>query len=247
MLATNQPSTSRKITPNILPCSIKHDGPVNAKPRYWTPVKEEDGSSTAYFRGRKLRGRKITVPEGYQGVVLKKTDKALPQNGAAVADRLRRMEEEDDDDEEMEMEQPIDVKMMDQKAKFEEIVVWGHEMVPQDDDVYVKGVEEWISFAEAVSAVQSSYPPPSKLTGGCRCTHTTSLRSSRSSYMQPRAHDRLRHSGIAKLRYETRDFYKRLMVTIIRPKVSRRTYRGSYNGATANIYTEKTLVSGSME
>ena len=31
------------------------------------------------------------------------------------------------------------------------MVVWGHEHVPEDDDDYVKGVEEWIKVAEAVS------------------------------------------------------------------------------------------------
>ena len=71
----------------------------------------------------------------------------MPDNGAAIAEKLRRMEEEDM---ELDVEQPVEVKMMDPKAKFEEIVVWGHEVVPEDDDVYVKGVEEWISFAEAV-------------------------------------------------------------------------------------------------
>jgi ribonuclease H2 subunit C len=29
-------------------------------------------------------------------------------------------------------------------------VVWAHETIPAADDPYVKGVEEWIKFAEAV-------------------------------------------------------------------------------------------------
>lgn len=153
MLAIKASSSSRKTIPNILPCSIKHNGPVNAESRYWSPSKEDDGTSTAYFRGRKLRGRNIKVPEGYQGVVLEKTDRSLPQDGATIADRLRRMEEEqDDEDMEVDLEKPTEVKMMDPKAKFDGIVVWGHEMVPEDDDVYLKGVQEWIAFAEAVRA-----------------------------------------------------------------------------------------------
>lgn len=148
MLAINQTPASRKVTPNVLPCSIKYNGTVDAENRYWSPEPSKaDGTSKAYFRGRKLRGRTVKVPDGYQGVVLEKTDKPLPRK-APTAEQLRRMEEEDDD--EMEIEKPVEVKTMDQMAKFDEIVVWGHEMVPEDDDVYVKGVQEWIAFAEAV-------------------------------------------------------------------------------------------------
>lgn len=56
-----------KCVPNILPCRIHHDGPVKASKRYWDPKVENDGTQTAYFRGRKLRGRGIVVSEGYRG------------------------------------------------------------------------------------------------------------------------------------------------------------------------------------
>lgn len=61
------------------------------------------------------------------------------------------MEEGDDDEMEVEMEKTVDVKTMERMYSFDEIVVWGHEMLPEDDDVYVKGVSEWLKFAEAVS------------------------------------------------------------------------------------------------
>ena len=122
------------------------------------------------------------MPEGYQGLILEKTDKALSQqqNGAAMADRLRRMEEgEDDEDGETETEKSVEVKTMDQKAKFEEVVVWGHELVPEEDDDYVKGVQEWISFAEAVCPSSSTSFFPSKADGSGRCTPTTNLQYSK--------------------------------------------------------------------
>lgn len=75
---------NQNCTPNLLPCKINHDGPVNASERYWKPEAGEgttgspisssttsliiaDGSQTAYFRGRKLEGKAIKVPEGYRG------------------------------------------------------------------------------------------------------------------------------------------------------------------------------------
>jgi hypothetical protein len=54
---------------NVLPCRIQHNGPVNASTRLWTPQESSDGKShTAYFRGRKLKGRVVELPDGYIGM-----------------------------------------------------------------------------------------------------------------------------------------------------------------------------------
>lgn len=82
-------------------------------------------------------------------MVLSATDRTLHQNngmdGRTVDGRTGALEEDDDD------EDTEPVKVLEEAASFEEIVVWGHETVPESDDPYVKGVEEWIAFAEAVS------------------------------------------------------------------------------------------------
>lgn len=51
--------------------------------------------------------------------------------------------------EESEREEPV--KILEQQASFGDYVVWGHETIPAADDPLVKGVEEWVKFAEAVS------------------------------------------------------------------------------------------------
>lgn len=51
---------------------------------------------------------------------------------------------------------------MEEKGAFQEIVVWGHEAVPEEGDVYVKGMKEWIAFAEAVSIFI-----PARIAGTC--------------------------------------------------------------------------------
>jgi ribonuclease H2 subunit C len=95
---TSEPATC---TPNIIPCRVHHDGPVEVSKRYWNPVKDDNGKTwkstdcacpviycpdmtiepkklmsksinagegqTAYFRGRKLRGRRVELPDGYEG------------------------------------------------------------------------------------------------------------------------------------------------------------------------------------
>lgn len=77
------------------------------------------------------------------GAVLQSTDKVLsqtPENTKAEGD-----EEEEGADANME------VKITEEIASFNEIIVWGHESIPADaEDAYMKGVEEWIGFAEAV-------------------------------------------------------------------------------------------------
>ena len=54
------------------------------------------------------------------------------------------------DDEEEEEERPEVVKILETVGAFEDLVVWGHDLVPAVDDPFVKGVEEWIAFAEAI-------------------------------------------------------------------------------------------------
>ena len=145
MLAIQSISANKTVTPNILPCTIKHSGPVSSDLRYWNPSTEQDGSSTAFFRGRKLRGKKLALPEAYQGVVLQKTDKkviakpSMPVPGLEAEDANAPKE--------------VDIMIMEQHATFSNVMVWDHEAVPGVGDVYVKGMEEWIDFAEAVCSL----------------------------------------------------------------------------------------------
>lgn len=108
-------------------------------------------------------------------MVLQKTDKLVAaennknkergdagaEAGESIVEKLRRMEEGDqvfdaEDEERMmggiekEEEDDVRVGVVMEKGRFEEVVVWGHESVPDDEDAFVKGVEEWIGFAEGV-------------------------------------------------------------------------------------------------
>ena len=68
---------------------------------------------------------------------------------------------EAEDDEELHGDdgEAEEVKVMEHMGSFNEVVVWGHEAVPEDGDEYVKGIEEWIAFAHAV---RIEYPGPGK-------------------------------------------------------------------------------------
>ncbi|KAK3716150.1 hypothetical protein LTR37_006595 [Vermiconidia calcicola] len=155
MLAINSTTSAKKITPNVLPCAIKHNGPVKTHARYWSPAHDDNdakGTGTAYFRGRKLRGRRLKVPDEYRGVVLEKTQQAVQKPAAQHPGAL--LDEDGDEAEEDVLEDVLEVKIAEPKAQFDEMVVWGHEMVPDEEDVYVKGMEEWIGFAEAMHSYE---------------------------------------------------------------------------------------------
>ncbi|KAJ5545164.1 Ribonuclease H2 subunit C [Penicillium sp. DV-2018c] len=132
--------TNPQYTPNIIPCRVHHDGPVESVERYWTPVADKkDNTQTAHFRGRKLRGRRVALPDGYRGVVATPTDRVLPS---------QRTDRDAVEDADAEPEEPV--KVLETQGTFDEIVVWGHEALPAADDVFVKGVEEWLQFADAM-------------------------------------------------------------------------------------------------
>ncbi|KAF2240054.1 hypothetical protein EV356DRAFT_527895 [Viridothelium virens] len=131
-------------TPNLLPCRINHNGATDAKERYWKPRTEEDGTQTAYFRGRKLRGKQVKLPHDYQGALLTKTEKLVPtqqpHNPPMDVDEL---EQDEDDD------LPDQAKIAEASRPFDKIVVWGHDSLPDPaTNPHIRGIEEWISFAE---------------------------------------------------------------------------------------------------
>ncbi|KAF2719021.1 ribonuclease H1 small subunit [Polychaeton citri CBS 116435] len=145
MLAIKNSPDSRQIVPNLLPCSIRHNGPVPVDGRYWKPETGEAGSHTAYLRGRKLHGREVKVPSGYQGVVLQATEEK-----SNAKQTVPQVPPEEDDDEELDEDQPAEVKIMQTQGTFDRMFVWGHESSPGLDQQHVKGIEEWIALAEAI-------------------------------------------------------------------------------------------------
>ena len=63
---------------------------------------------------------------------------------------------DDDDEEEGERrvqeleEEEEEVRVMEEMGTFEEVVVWGHGGVVGEGDEFVRGVGEWVGFAEGV-------------------------------------------------------------------------------------------------
>ena len=112
-----------------------------------TPIRGSfitDGKLEAYFRGRKLRGRDVHVPQGYRGVIVKEAGK---EKTASQNTEKGYLEQEGGEEEQEE------VSVLNEVGSFERVVIWNHESMVDCDDAFVKGLDEWVAFAEAVSHV----------------------------------------------------------------------------------------------
>ncbi len=85
---------------------------------------------------------------------MKATDRTAPKTG-----NLPTLAKVDDDfpveGEDCEEDEPV--KVLEEQATFDEVLLWGHESTPDENDPYAKGIEEWISFAETVGCALTVY------------------------------------------------------------------------------------------
>lgn len=92
----------------------------------------------------------MKLPESYKGVVVSSNAGDMLRESHPSKDNLS-----DDGDEE---EPTTEVGIMEEQASFEKLMIWGHEVLPNDGvDPYVRGVDEWIAFAEQVCFVDCRY------------------------------------------------------------------------------------------
>ncbi|KAJ3544793.1 hypothetical protein NM208_g2868 [Fusarium decemcellulare] len=133
-----------KVVANLLPCRIHHDGPIDPVSTYWAPTSADDGTKLAYFRGRKLQGRTVKLPEQCRGVVVEREQDKDPQPTV----------EEPAEDGDTETER---IGTMRVTAEFDEMVVWGHETVADaSGDPYVRSIEEWIQVADSIHSYSAA-------------------------------------------------------------------------------------------
>ncbi|EAQ87175.1 hypothetical protein CHGG_03794 [Chaetomium globosum CBS 148.51] len=126
------PEETPKATPHLLPCRVHHDGPVEPAKSFWNPKTADDGTKIAYFRGRKLQGKAVKLPEGYRGAV------------AATVERL--------EDHVIDIEVDMPEGSLQVQAEFDEMIVWGQEAPVDASDPYLRGAEEWLALAEKIHA-----------------------------------------------------------------------------------------------
>jgi ribonuclease H2 subunit C len=115
------------------------------------------GTQHAYFRGRHLHGTTLPLPSGYTGAVVHVTEKTVPRTQAQTHAQTQARDQElhdydgDDDAEHEDIDESAEVKIAEQIGTFDAVVVWDHGgPVDAERDMYIRGVREWIGFAESM-------------------------------------------------------------------------------------------------
>lgn len=89
----------------------------------------------------------MSVPEGYRGMVVMMEEEEKKQKGTDLEKGKLRIEQDEEED----GDRVQTIGALEEVAEFEEVVLWDHEAVRSGEDAFVKGMEEWIRFAEVVS------------------------------------------------------------------------------------------------
>ena len=91
------------------------------------------------------------MPGGYTGCIVNRDEAGKEVVGESMNEQTREGGEMQEEEEKEEGEEIEEVQVLEEVASFDKVVLWGHETLVEGDDPFVKGVEEWIGFAEAVS------------------------------------------------------------------------------------------------
>ncbi|CAN6465221.1 unnamed protein product [Victoria cruziana] len=121
------PTTDLTSRLHHLPCCIKQTGPCSVsdyfKPKITGFVIDGVVAEEAAFRGRKLEGGTIPIPDGYCGFVLEKNRNKSISNGETNHWRAH--------------------------SNFRNITYWNHDSLPSRDDEFMR-LFHWFSVANAL-------------------------------------------------------------------------------------------------
>ncbi|XP_024359456.1 uncharacterized protein [Physcomitrium patens] len=122
---------------HLLPCGTNYTGPAPVEDYFKIKAagSNEDGivMEEAAFRGRKLMGSRLPLPEGFCGFVLKKVIGSNNENGKIKVKSLEK--------------DGFDVWKAD--AMFGEFSYWNHDTLPTKDDS-IRSVMEWLPVSAAL-------------------------------------------------------------------------------------------------
>jgi hypothetical protein len=134
---------------HLLPFAVvpQDDAPMQpARVSDYFLVREEGANLSASFRGRAVKGVRLTVPEGYTGAVLMVSD-----NGKAKkATKRAKYSEDEEEDADGEPEKVEERKGSVTKV-FRSMVVWQHDVALQETDIPMQWMQ-WPQLAAAMHA-----------------------------------------------------------------------------------------------
>jgi ribonuclease H2 subunit C len=88
------------------------------------------------------------------GIVANSTDRLLANDPAKTRPAFLEESPLEDLDDKEDAAEPV--MILEAVATFDEVTIWGHDQLPPVDDAFVKGIEEWIAFAEAIHSASAT-------------------------------------------------------------------------------------------
>ncbi|KMZ71765.1 hypothetical protein ZOSMA_175G00030 [Zostera marina] len=117
---------------HLLPCIVRYNGPCPVSDYFKTNITGVEGDGLkvqeAYFRGRRIQGTAVPLPNGYHGYVLGKKD-------GVKGKELKGSDEESND--------------WSSYAEFQNITYWNHDDMPSNDDPIMRCFH-WFTIADAL-------------------------------------------------------------------------------------------------
>uniref|UniRef100_A0A1Y1NLU1 Uncharacterized protein n=1 Tax=Photinus pyralis TaxID=7054 RepID=A0A1Y1NLU1_PHOPY len=128
--------------PSLMPCRIQHDGPIDQAATYWTPCTTKGPAKESYFRGKKLKGTKFSLPEEYEGLVLQ----PIPED--RTMSKGRNSAAPPKDKETGESTTTCSLQIL---SRFQGIIVWRQDHSGSDSpDLYTRSLDEWLKTANKI-------------------------------------------------------------------------------------------------
>ncbi|KAJ2807331.1 hypothetical protein H4R20_001324 [Coemansia guatemalensis] len=143
-LKSNDDKAARSL--HLLPCSVDYDGSAKTN-SYFVPVRKADDTYEANFRGRRLCGRRVVLPETFSGHVL---------GSVAASQSVERNNAFEEQFSELQCAEDLELHTIE---GFGEIVVWDHDRVPLASDDEFIGSLAWLDVATSIHADCSTDVP----------------------------------------------------------------------------------------
>lgn len=117
-----------------------------------------------YFRGRRLQGRQIKLPAGFGGTLVTARYVQESSPGANVAivsenpdlDSVLLEDPEKTSKRLSESGETENITTMIGEESFDSICVWDHEMLPEKQDCFIRGIEEWVEIADKIHGMKET-------------------------------------------------------------------------------------------
>lgn len=120
VISSNDTTSQSRV--HLLPCTVKTNGPAKVDTFFTTIIQEGEAGYTSTFRGRELRGRTLSVPDGFKGIILQEPNRPFIEDH----DRSLRI-----------------------SGQFDEFTYWNLQTPPSEQDKIARALQ-WAKLSSVI-------------------------------------------------------------------------------------------------